>query len=155
MNGPRIAIAGLVAGIILLASGVILGHGILGPEYVRAFAAHRASPAGFAVIAKNTGIRLGLGFALVFLYAAMRPRFGPGPRTAVVAALTLWLVGYLPYFLTLGDFGILTGWRFPVSIAWTLGEVLLGAMAGGWLYREKAPDPGSDGAARATGSPGS
>jgi hypothetical protein len=136
MNGRRIALGGLVAGMILLASGVALGHGVLGEEYVRAFASHRAAPAGLAVILKNTGIRLGLGFAAVFLYAAMRPRFGPGPRTALVAACTLWLVGYLPYFLTLGDFGILTGWRFSVAAAWTLGEVALGTLAGAALYRE-------------------
>jgi hypothetical protein len=34
-------------------------------------------------------VDLVLGLALVFTYAAMRPRFGPGPKTAVISALVL------------------------------------------------------------------
>jgi len=32
------------------------------------------------------------GPAAVWLYAAIRPRFGPGPRTALIAALWIWLI---------------------------------------------------------------
>lgn len=142
MNGGRVLLGGLVAGVLVLASGVLLGHGVLGEEYVRAFASHRAAPAGAGVIAKNTAIRLGLGFVAIFLYAAMRPRFGPGPRTALIAAVTVWLIAYLPYTATLVDFGILTGWRTPVSLAWTLAEISIGTLAGAAIYRERA---GADG----------
>lgn len=145
MNGGRVLLGGLVAGVLVLASGVLLGHGVLGEEYVRAFSAHRATPAGAAVIAKNTAIRLGIGFVAVFLYAAMRPRFGPGPRTALIAAVTVWLVAYLPYTATLVDFGILTGWRTPVSLAWTLAEISIGSLAGAAIYRER---PGAEGGPR-------
>jgi hypothetical protein len=137
MNGGRILLGGLVAGVLVLASGVALGHGVLGADYVSAFAKHRAGPAGMGVILKNTAIRIGIGFIAVFVYASMRPRFGPGPRTALIAALTIWLVGYLPYLATLVDFGILSGWRTPVSLVWTLGEVSLGTLAGAALYRER------------------
>jgi len=30
------------------------------------------------------------GLIMTFFYAAARPRFGPGPRTAVIAAVALW-----------------------------------------------------------------
>lgn len=138
MNGGRVLLGGLVAGVLVLASGVLLGHGVLGEEYVRAFSSHRAAPAGAAVIAKNTAIRLGIGFVAVFLYAAIRPRFGAGPRTALIAAVTVWLLAYLPYAATLVDFGILTGWRTPVSLAWTLAEISIGSLAGAAIYRERA-----------------
>lgn len=136
---------GLLAGLLVLASGVTLGHAVLGEEYVRAFAAHRAEPAGPAVILKNTAVRLLLGFGGVFLYAAFRPRFGPGPRTAVLAAGTLWVLAYLPPLLTLADFGILRGSWLPISAAWTLAEITLGTLAGAWVYREKTPRPGREG----------
>ena len=136
MNGARIAFGGLAAGLLLLVSGVALGHGVLGPEYVRAFASHRAHPATAATVIENTAIRLAFGFILVFLYAALRPRFGAGPRTALVAAATFWLSAYLPRFLELSDFGILGGWRLAVSVPWSLAEVTLAALLGGWLYRE-------------------
>ena len=32
------------------------------------------------------------GFLLVFTYVAMRPRFRPGPKTAVISALSIWSV---------------------------------------------------------------
>ena len=35
------------------------------------------------------------GVIAVWVYAAIRPRFGPGPRTALRAGLVVWLVGYL------------------------------------------------------------
>src|SRR5207249_12113958 len=31
-----------------------------------------------------------MGIGLVWLYAAIRPRFGPGAKTAVIAGLALW-----------------------------------------------------------------
>lgn len=136
MNGARIAFGGLAAGLLLLFSGVALGHGVLGPEYVRAFASHRVHPATAATVIENTATRLAFGFILVFLYAALRPRFGPGPRTALVAAAIFWLSAYLPRLLELSDFGILGGWRLAVSAPWGLAELVLAALLGGWLYRE-------------------
>lgn len=43
----------------------------------------------------SVAVSLILGLALVFFYAAARPRFGPGPRTAAIVALGLWASGYL------------------------------------------------------------
>jgi len=139
MNGNRIALGGLAAGLVLLASGVALGHGALGPDYARAFAAHRAHPVTAATVIENTAIRLAYGFLLVFLYAAIRPRFGAGPRSAVAAALFFWVAAYVPRFLELHDFGILTGWRLGLSLPWTLAELVLAALLGGWIYRERGP----------------
>jgi hypothetical protein len=136
MNGTRIAFGGLAAGLVLLASGIVLGHGVLGPDYVRAFASHRAHPVSAATVIENTAIRLAFGFLVVFLYAAFRPRFGAGPRTAAIAAVFFWLSAYLPRFFELSDFGILGGWRLAVSVPWSLAEVLLAALLGGWIYRE-------------------
>ena len=133
-------LGGLAAGILLLASGVALGHGVLGPEYVRAFASHRAHPVSAATVIENTAIRLGYGFLVAFLYAGLRPRFGAGPRTAIVAALFVWVAAFLPRYLTLEEFGILTGWRLGVSLPWGLAELLLASLLAGWIYRERAPE---------------
>jgi hypothetical protein len=103
MNPRRILLAGTTAGMFMLASGVALGHGVLGPAYIRAFASHRVHPPGAGTVVENTLLRLGFGFLAAFLYAAMRPRFGPGPRTALVAGFTLWLAAYVPATLALVD----------------------------------------------------
>ena len=34
-----------------------------------------------------------IGMLLAYTYAAMRPRFGPGAKTAIIAALIFWIFG--------------------------------------------------------------
>ena len=138
MNGSRVLLGGIAAGVLLVATGAGLGHGVLGPDYVRAFASHRAHPVNVVTVLENTSLRLLYGFLLVFLYAAIRPRFGAGPRTAVLAALLLWLTALLPRNLLLSEFGILTGSQLALSLAYGAGEVVVAALLGAALYRERA-----------------
>lgn len=137
MNGSRLCLGGLAAGLLLLATGIALGHGILGAEYVRAFASHRAYPVNAVTVLENTALRLGYGFLAVFLYAAIRPRFGAGPRTAVLAALFLWLAAFLPRQMLLSEFGILDGRRLALSLSWSVAEVVLATLLGASVYRER------------------
>jgi len=46
--------------------------------------------------------------ANVWIYAAIRPRFGPGPKTAVYAAIVSWVIGSVVagYFGVAGFFGL-------------------------------------------------
>jgi hypothetical protein len=76
------------------------------------------------------------GLTLTFFYAAARPRFGAGPRTAVLVAVALWLGGYVLSLLGYHMLGL-----FPVSmlVLWGavgLAEMILAALLGGWIYRE-------------------
>jgi hypothetical protein len=82
-------------------------------------------------------VSLLLGLVLVFFYAAARPRFGPGPRTAATVALALWLGGYLLsligyYMLGMYPTGMLVMWGIVGLL-----EMIIGAMVGGWIYREE------------------
>jgi hypothetical protein len=46
-------------------------------------------------------------FATIWIYAAIRTRFGPGPKTAVYAAIASWVIGttVASYFFLIGFFG--------------------------------------------------
>lgn len=108
-----------------------------------ALAAHGLAVAMSAsVIVWSLVVSLIAGLVLVFLYAAARPRFGPGPRTAIVVAVALWAGGYLLsligyHLLGLFPSGLLTLWG-----AVGLLEMILAALVGGWIYREAgAPAP--------------
>ncbi len=129
-------LGGILAGLIMNVSGVVLGHAVLGEEYIGAMRSHMASPPSIVTVVKNIGLRLGFGLLAVFLYAGFRPRFGPGPKTAVVAGVVLWLAVHLPAAIALSNFGILTGWRLWVDLAWTLAEACVATVAGAWIYRE-------------------
>ncbi|HEU4724371.1 MAG TPA: hypothetical protein VFU59_03640 [Candidatus Eisenbacteria bacterium] len=138
MNRPRLLLGGLAAGILLVATGVGLGHGVLGAEYVRAFASHRAHPVNVVTVLENTSLRLLYGFLVVFLYAAIRPRFGAGPRTAILAALVLWVAAILPRNMLLSEFGIVSGGQLGLSLAYGAAELILAALVGGAIYRERS-----------------
>ncbi|HEY6357779.1 MAG TPA: hypothetical protein VIX35_06020 [Vicinamibacterales bacterium] len=79
-----------------------------------------------------------LGFLVVWTYAAIRPRFGQGPGTAVRAGLAVFfaqallMASYAVSFLT-WDVFIRGGLLLLVS-------VLAGALAGSWVYAEEDSD---------------
>lgn len=73
-----------------------------------------------------------LGVATVWLYAAIRPRFGPGPKTAICAGLTVWALSYVfPAIFGGASIGTVV-----VTIAWTGVEMLIASSVGGYLYHE-------------------
>jgi hypothetical protein len=77
-----------------------------------------------------------MGIVLVLTYALIRPRLGPGVKTAVCAALLMWFAACL-YVGTINGvlFGITTN-VIAMGIGWSLIEYLLAAIAGAWLYKE-------------------
>ena len=88
-----------------------------------------------------TGLLVSLisGLTIVFFYAMARARLGPGPRTAVTVAVVLFVGGYLLWLLGYRMMGL-----FPdrLLLAWGvigLVEMVLAALLGGFIYKEKAP----------------
>lgn len=76
------------------------------------------------------------GWVAVFFYASVRPRFGPGPRTAVLVAVTLWFGGYLLSLLGYGMMGLFPPGLLVLWGAVGLAEMILATLLGAWLYRE-------------------
>jgi len=107
-------------------------------EMQQALAAHGLAVAeDAAAIALSVVVCLIVGLTLVFFYAASRPRFGPGPRTAILVAVALWFGGYL---LALLGYQMMD--LFPTSMlalwgAVGLGELIVASLVGGWIYREE------------------
>lgn len=76
------------------------------------------------------------GITAVLLYATARPRFGPGPKTAVFTGFVLWVIGYaLPSF-GFSAMGFLPKRLLLIGTMAGLAEVILASMAGAWLYKE-------------------
>ena len=76
------------------------------------------------------------GMFVVWLYAAIRPRFGPGIRTALVAGFAGWFfAGLLCNLIQLPN-GIMPLGLTIIIIAWVLMEYLVAAAIGAKIYRE-------------------
>ena len=137
MNYARVILGGLVAGVILNI-GEFLFNGVIMANAMREWATSHNLPTEptptFFIAA--TALTLVLGVVLVWLYALIRPRSGPGPKTAVIAALIMWfgicLYCGIIYGLLLEQPINMVG----IGIVWCLGEYLVAAIAGAWLYKE-------------------
>jgi len=75
------------------------------------------------------------GMVLVFAYVAMRPRFGPGPKTAVIAGMSFW-VAFTAVFAGLTAMGIYTQQAFMKNSALAIASTLLPVLAGAAVYQE-------------------
>jgi hypothetical protein len=76
-----------------------------------------------------------LGIALVWTYAAVRPRFGPGPRTALYTALLFWLLGLIfnSGYRQMGMMSAGLWWTF--AVIW-LVSFSIASWAGAAIYSE-------------------
>ena len=78
------------------------------------------------------------GIGLVWLYAAVRPRLGPGPGTALKVGIVVGLFMGVPDNVANAAWG-LSGGYLPTM--WMIEHVVgcaLGTLVGAWFYREAA-----------------
>lgn len=77
-----------------------------------------------------------LAMMIVWLYAAIRPRFGPGTRTAALAALYVWAISavFNSMFVVSGMYSL---HLVCASSAGTLVGMLAAGYIGGMMYKEE------------------
>jgi hypothetical protein len=138
INTGKVLVGGLLAGLVYNALDIVTGLVLMGDEF-RA----NAQRLGLDPAAMESGTAMAvwiaidflLGILVVWTYAAMRPRFGPGPKTAILAAL-------VPYIaITLMMFGLTHGGMMTMSIWMKMAAISLitmnvGAVLGAWAYHE-------------------
>ena len=136
INLRRVLLGGIVAGLIINAGEFILNGIWLRPHIEADMKRMNLTPPGngFAVLA----VALTFAFAMlaVLLYAMIRSRLGPGPKTALVIALILWFCVYA-YSGTVNMMLISVPPRLILMIlAWGMVEYPLGVLAGAALYKD-------------------
>jgi len=136
INLGRVLIGGLVAGLIINISEFILNGVLLAEEMNAAMAALNKPPIDDSMIVWFVLFGFGLGVMLVWVYAAMRPRFGPGPRTAICASALVWGLAYLYPNLFFFIIDIFPRNMLLLATVWGLPEVTIAGIAGAWLYSE-------------------
>ena len=78
-----------------------------------------------------------VGILAVWLYAAIRPSYGAGPKTAACAGAAVWGLGYLLASVTPLALHLFPRHLMAIGLAVGLVEVIAGTLAGAWLYREE------------------
>jgi hypothetical protein len=137
MNGGRVFLGGLLAGLVVLAlkSAVMALFGLREWKAVlEALGRPFQITAGFAVV--WIAMFFALGIATIWLYAAIRPRFGPGPKTAIYAGLAAWFVGALLPEMAFGSQGLFPLRLLIMDVGAYLVVIVAAAIAGAWVYKE-------------------
>ena len=136
INTGRVFLGGLVAGLVINIGEIILNIPIIGAESDAALQTLGLEPIGGGAIAVFVATGFLIGLVGVWLYAAMRPRFGPGPKTAVIAGLAVWALGVLVAAIGYGMLGFFPARLVVITTVWGLFEMPIASVAGAWLYKE-------------------
>ena len=140
VNTSRVVIGGLAAG--LVANIVdFVGNGIIMKDaYTNALNALKpglaTQMAGGSTIATFVVLDFIIGILITLTYAWVRPRFGPGPKTAAYVGLLLWIFGGCIWaFVT--AMGVFPWSMFVPGAIEALVSTLAAAYVGAMLYKEE------------------
>jgi hypothetical protein len=137
-NRGRVILGGLLAGLVINVVEFITNGVVLREAWGKAMQA-LGKPAelstGAIAIFNVWGFLLGI--AAVWLYAAIRPRYGAGPKTAVRAGLIAW--GLAVFLANLGNYplGLFPTRLLVISSIVALVEIVVATLVGAWLYKEE------------------
>jgi hypothetical protein len=131
-NLPRVLSGGVVAGLVINAIEYLVHRILLDAQWTAAFAALGKTPTGWATFIPANFL---IGVISIWVYARMSPNYGNGPKTAVRAALAVWVVFWAIPEMALQPLNL-----FPVSllfivIAVGLLDSIPAVLLGAWIYR--------------------
>ncbi len=138
INWNGVILGGILAGIIIDVGEFVLHGVVLGPQWREVMEA-LGRPLQETVGSMVFYVLLGLAYGMlaVWLYAAIRPRYGAGPRTALYAGVGVWLLAYLLPTLVWMPTGLFPGRLLRIALLGGLAEILVATLAGAWLYKEQ------------------
>jgi hypothetical protein len=138
INYGRVVLGGLAGGVVANIGDFIVNSMIMADDMVRMAQRLNLNQAVMASPAVGmTWVVVDFVYAtlIVWTYAAIRPRFGPGPGTAIKAGVVLWAaIGVVLYGFQ--SMGIFTPDSFFKSAALSLATTVLASLAGAWVYKE-------------------
>jgi hypothetical protein len=132
----RVILGGIVAGIICDIFEYVLNGIVLRDQWNTISTTHSLPMIGMNEIVIFNILGLVTGIAAVWAYAAIRPRFGAGPMTAVYAALLIWVVGYVipNVFQTVSGL-VPRNMMLTITVV-GLVEIIVATLAGAYIYKE-------------------
>ena len=136
INLCRVIRGGLVAGLLIIISAVTMVP-VVGDDMNIALARFNLPPLSLGAMVYFAFVSISMGMLLVWLYAALIPRFGKGPKTALIAAFILWFMGNLLPNVANVFYGFMPVKLTIIGIIWGLGELFVGSLVGTRIYRER------------------
>jgi len=138
INTGKVVAGGLLAGLVANAFDFVTNTYVLASDWAALARAHNMDPAAMTS-ASTAGTWIAVDFVfgilLVLTYAAIRPRFGAGVKTAIYAGLLVYIAPTLVLFgFTM--MGLLTMTLFVKGSATSIVSILAASVAGASIYKE-------------------
>lgn len=135
INWGRVFLGGLLFGVVggillFLLANLVGGDLIALARATGKFPESKAVQFGMCVTAMIL-----FGILTIWLYAAIRPRFGPGPKTACIAALATSLFG-ITADVVWGSLGFVPLSALVPLVASGVPVIFVAALVGAWPYKE-------------------
>lgn len=137
INWGRVIAGGLVAGIVINVFEYVTNGRILAADWAAAMQnLGRQMPSGAVAIFIVWGFLVGI--SAIWLYAAARTRFGPGPGTAILIGFAYWVIGYLlPNFVNWA-LALFPSRLLAITTVVGLVELIVASLAGASIYKERS-----------------
>lgn len=135
INWGRVVLCGIVTGVVwgVLATTMLA---LVGRDFLAAVPGGQPfPPTSPGLLAFFILTNLVLGIWTMWLYAAIRPRYGPGPKTAAVAAFAVWFLGSWADAVW-ASLGVVPLETLVAPLAAALPTIIVAAMVGARLYKE-------------------
>lgn len=140
LNWGRVFFCGLLTGVVW---SVLLGINtvFVGRNFVAAVEAAGRREFFFPRTAAGAYVflvimNLLVGIWTMWLYAAIRPRYGPGTKTAAVAGFACWVIGVALPDAVWVTFGLIPPGVLLAPVATSLPALIVAAVVGAWAYKE-------------------
>jgi hypothetical protein len=148
MNWIRVILGGLLAGLIVNVCDSLVNGLILRNEWAAAMKAlNKAPDMGIGPTAAFWLSGFLMGLYALWLYANIRPQFGPGPKTAVIAGIAAWFSANLVGTIAPAALHLFRYRLIAIGVVLGFVEIVIGTLAGAWLYQEREAARGAPAAA--------
>jgi hypothetical protein len=135
INLARVLLGGIVAGVVANVCGYLFRLAFAEEMTASLTRLGLTEPAG-ATVAILMALGLVYGIVTVWFYAAVRPRFGAGVKTAVIVAVALWVIVSLLMTIQFSLIGLIEGNLTVIGPVADLVSMILATVAGAWVYKE-------------------
>ena len=136
-NWMRVFLGGLLASVVMFVLGWVTYTIYLFELWNSALAAlghpMKATAVGAVIPIVLT---LAIGISAIWLYSAIGPRFGAGPKTAVIAGLAVWIMYILFFALNMAPYGLFPAKMLMIDAITNLARLVVATLIGAWVYRE-------------------
>jgi hypothetical protein len=137
INMGRVLLGAFVAGLVINVVETIVNVFIIGHQMEELLASLNLPTLGGRAMGGYVVLAFALGFLIVWTYAAIRPRYGAGPMTALKAGLAVWAAFYLLGVGSTWLMGIAPTNMYIHTLLYTLPMMLVAAYLGCMVYREE------------------